>query len=128
MKDTVKQNDTGFTPQPLAGTKKREWFENEDERTAESRTFYKKTILKAGETSDLFDSLKIDPKILKDMEVAERKEGNKTVRTYTYAYSGYRFFISADVQALQTENIKDALSSKWGVENVGVSGNALALK
>ncbi|MCR5290237.1 MAG: class I SAM-dependent methyltransferase [Treponema sp.] len=30
MKDTVKQNDTGFTPQPLAGTKKREWFENEE--------------------------------------------------------------------------------------------------
>lgn len=105
-----------------------EWFLNSEENTAESRTYYRKGILKAGEMSDLFDSITIDKSVLDDLEVTEEKKDGKIIRTYSYSYSGYRFYIAADVQALQVNNIEDALVSKWGITNVGVSGGALTLK
>lgn len=100
------------------------WAENASERTAESSTYYYRTDLSSGETSALlFDQLKIDAALadLGQMKTTESKEGNKTVYTYSYQYDGATFYIEADVQAIQTHNINDAIKSQWGVSNVTAS-------
>lgn len=97
------------------------WAENAAERTAESSTYYYKKDLSSGETSALlFDQLKIDADLadLGQMTTTETKEGNKTVYTYTYQYDGATFYIEADVQAIQTHNVNEAIKSQWGVSNV----------
>lgn len=108
-----------------------EWFENKQENrnSEETRTFYRKSVLKGEKTSDLFDTLTVDSKIANDMRVIKTKnQEGKTVITYEYKYSGYRFYVEADVQALQTHNINGAISSKWGVRNVAAEGGKLVLK
>ena len=111
------------------------WTLNEKESTAESQTYYLNKMLKAKEPSALlFNELTIDGEITDDehMKVEEKTttEGNKkvTVYTYTYDYDGYTFYIEADVQAIQTHNVNDAIGSLWGVSNVSASNGTVTVK
>lgn len=104
------------------------WAENPAERTDESRTYYYKSVLKAGKDSEpVFDQLMIDKSIVKlgkvNQEPEDPQPGDRIVYTYEYKYDGCVFYIEADVQAIQTHNINDAIKSQWGVDNVTGSYN-----
>ena len=100
------------------------WFENEAEATDESHTYYYRTDLDGGATSDnLFDQIMIDKKIAEKARTIETKDGNKKIYTYVYKYDGATFFIEADVQAIQTHNANDAIKSQWGVDNITADYN-----
>jgi len=106
------------------------WQKNAKESTAERETYYYTSIVKGQEqTADLFDQLQLDGKVLEDMTVTEGDwvNGKKTY-SYSYAYSGLRICIEAEVQALQTHNINKAIKSVWGVQNVSVSDGALSVQ
>ncbi len=101
------------------------WALNKKEQTAESNTYYYKSDLDPDDTSALlFDKVSIDKEIIDLGKVNETTEtysdGNKTktVYKYEYQYDDCVFFIEADVQAIQTHNINDAIKSQWGVSNV----------
>ena len=98
------------------------WQINPAETTTESATYYYSTTLAAGDdTAPLFDRLAIDNKVAEIESYTTRTEGSKTVYTYKYRYDGYAFIIEADVQAIQTHNVNDAIHSQWGVGNVSAS-------
>ncbi len=106
------------------------WQKNSRESTTERETYYYTSVLKGQEqTPDLFNRLQLDPKVLDDMTVTESDwvNGKKTY-TYTYAYSGLRICIEAEVQALQTHSINRAIKSVWGVQNVSVSDGVLSVQ
>lgn len=95
------------------------WVINPVEHTEESDTYYYRTTLAAGAvTDDLFDQLMIDSDLAKVEEYKTSTQGNKQVYSYRYRYNGYAFIIEADVQAIQTHNIDQAIPSQWGVTNV----------
>ena len=105
------------------------WAANKQESTPESETYYLRNVLKANASSPLlFDTLQIDKSVYdlgdKKTTTTTRKEGeeNVTVITYEYDYDGFTFYIEADVQAIQTHNVNDAIESLWGVKNV-TAGN-----
>ena len=111
------------------------WKENTKEATPESRTFYLKKMLKASASSPLlFNELTIDKEVanLANEEVTTREKtenGQKiTVIEYTYDYDDYTFYIEADVQAIQTHNVNDAIKSLWGVSNVSASNGTVTVK
>ena len=104
------------------------WTINKSESTEERATYYYKSILPGGNTTAaLFDTLQIDGKIIDNMKTETRTEGNKTIFTYTYQYDGYTFYIEADVQAIQTHNVMDAIHSQWGVYNVTAGNGSLSV-
>lgn len=95
------------------------WAENKAEATDESRTFYYKSVLPANATTaDLFNQIRIDGKLAELGKTTTHVEDGKTIFTYEYKYDGYSFRIEADVQAIQTHNINQAIKSQWGVDNV----------
>ena len=50
------------------------------------------------------------------------EENGYTTITYEYVYDGYKFFLEAEVNAVQTHNAADAIKSAWGVDvNVSLS-------
>ena len=111
------------------------WKENTEESTKESRTFYLKKMLPASETSDLlFNELTIDNEVANlDNSKTTTKETNDngkkiTVITYQYDYDGYTFYIEADVQAIQTHNVNDAITALWGVSNVSAGDGVVTVK
>ena len=91
------------------------WFENPNEKTTESSTYYYSELLPGGEFTDLlFDQLKIDKSVAeREDEPVVTKEGNRTIYTYVYKYDGCAFYIEADVQAIQAHNAQDAIESQW---------------
>lgn len=110
------------------------------ESSTESATYYYRTPLNSkADTEPLFDTLTIDKKVMPDMHMPTADElkspeyadyvtvtqtnSGATVYTYNYKYDGYTFYIEADVQALQTHNIQDAIHSQWGVYNVEVQAD-----
>lgn len=108
------------------------WQINKDESTAESDTYYYSSILKSGQTTEpVVNRLRVSDRIVSEKDgnfkVSEKKEGNKTIYTYEYKYNGYRACIEADVQALQTHNVNDAIRGIWGVQNVSVSDGHLSV-
>ena len=110
------------------------WAINSKEHSAESDTYYLRKMLKGGETSaDLFDTLQIDASVYKlgnkktTTTTPEDKEG-VTVITYEYDYDDFTFYIEADVQAIQTHNVNDAIGSLWGVSNVSASNGTVTVK
>ena len=50
------------------------------------------------------------------------EENGYTTITYEYVYDGYKFFLEAEVNAVQTHNAADAIKSAWGVD-VNVSAD-----
>ncbi len=111
------------------------WAVNKDEHSDESDTYYLKTKLGAGKDSALlFNELTIDESIAEEgnMDVNEsvkNVDGREvTVYTYTYDYNGCTFYIEADVQAIQTHNVNDAITSLWGVDNVSASNGTVTVK
>ena len=116
------------------------WQINPKEHTLESDTYYLTNMLPGAKGSDqinpsalLFNQLTIDGSIMdeenmhKDTQV--NQNGNKitTVYTYTYDYDQYTFYIEADVQAIQTHNVNDAIDSLWGIGNVSASGGKITV-
>lgn len=99
------------------------WTENPAERTEESSTYYYKTDLDPNADSALiFDQIMIDRQLAKisKVDVTEESAGGvtKKIYKYIYKYDGCAFYIEADVQAIQTHNINEAIKSQWGVDNV----------
>lgn len=98
-----------------------DWIIDESATTPERTVLYYTKILPVGETTPAFtDVLRIDPAIgTKVTEVVETKTVNgreyKTI-VYEYDYDGYTFEIQADVDAVQTHNVVDAIKSAWGVD------------
>lgn len=115
--------------------------ENNNLLPHETETFYYKTKLGANDLSaPLFDKLMIDRAVIPDMHMPTDEElksdaykdyvtitedpiGNTKIYSYSYKYDGYTFCIEADVQALQTHNVQDAIHSAWGVYNVKVDAD-----
>ena len=94
------------------------WQKNAKEHTEESDTYYLSKMLPKKKASDLlFNELTIDGSVADKAHMTkhENKEGNKTVITYTYDYNDYTFYIEANVQAIQTHNVNDAIGSLWCV-------------
>ena len=111
------------------------WQVNSAEHTTESDTYYLTKMLPANEASGLlFNELTIDKSVADkaNMTVSEKetKEGSKTVKvvTYTYDYNDYTFYIEANVQAIQTHNVNDAIESLWGVTNVTAADGIVTVK
>ena len=105
------------------------WQINDRETTAERRVFYLNTILPAGETSaPVVSAIRVNNKVLDDVEVTEDRQGSKTVYTYRYRYEGYSICVDADVQSVQSHNPDDAVRSAWGVQNVTVSGDTVTVR
>ena len=108
------------------------WAINEKEHTKESDTYYLRNMLSGGETSaDLFDTLQIDAAVydLGDVKTTTtHTDTNKTVITYKYDYDDFTFYIEADVQAIQTHNVNDAIGSLWGVSNVSAGNGTVTVK
>lgn len=117
------------------------WQINPKEHTPESDTYYLTKMLPGVKGSDklnpsalLFNQLTIDSSIVDDNHMKQEEEvvddGDKkiTIYTYTYDYDNYTFYIEANVQAIQTHNVNDAIDSLWGVENVSASGGQIHVK
>ena len=94
------------------------WQEVEKERTYESRTYIYKNLLKGNtKTEPIFNQLQIDKSVADIKEVRldpEQSKDNRKVYTVLYQYDGYAFYIEAEVQAIQTHNVQDAIRSQWG--------------
>ena len=114
------------------------WQKNDAEHTAESDTYYLTNMLKGNATSPLlFDTLQIDTKVyqLGNKETTTTRktpenpgEGEVQVITYKYDYDDFTFYIEADVQAIQTHNVNDAIGSLWGVNNVSAANGTVTVK
>ena len=108
------------------------WAINSKEHSKESDTYYLRKMLSGGETSaDLFDTLQIDASVydLGDVKTTTtHTDTNKTVITYEYDYDDFTFYIEADVQAIQTHNVNDAIGSLWGVSNVSAGNGTVTVK
>ncbi len=107
------------------------WQKNTKEHTEESDTYYLSKMLPKKKASDLlFNELTIDGSVADKAHMTkhEKKEGNKTVITYTYDYNDYTFYIEANVQAIQTHNVNDAIGSLWGVTNVSAKNGKVTVK
>lgn len=117
------------------------WKLNSKEDTPETQTFYLKRVLKGGSGKDggessplLFNELTIDESVVNEKNMTRSEsvtqDGNKTITTYTYSYDydGYTFYIEADVQAIQTHNVNDAISALWGVSNVSAKNGVVTVK
>ena len=109
------------------------WIIDESATTPERTVLYYTKLLPVGETTPAFtDTLTIDPAIgTKVTEVVETETENgreyKTI-TYEYEYDGYTFKIQADVDAVQTHNVVDAVKSAWGVDVTVSEDGILSLK
>ena len=138
--DSDKSKDTTMDPELIKlsyGSKaynSSAWAINEKEHSKESDTYYLKKMLEGGATSaELFDTLQIDASVydLGNKKTTTTKSSDKdgvTVITYEYDYDDFTFYIEADVQAIQTHNVNDAIGSLWGVNNVRASNGTVTVK
>lgn len=92
------------------------WLEDTDAKTEERTVLYLNRILKAGETVDFADSIRIKPEIRNKMTVTTTTTETGTTYVYEYEYNGYSFQVSAEVDAVQTHNAEEAIKSAWGVD------------
>jgi len=88
------------------------WKEDKSAATDEQRVFYYTDIVNpGGETKPFTDTLTIDPK------VATEATGKSAVAGSKFDYKNVEFRIQARVDAVQTHNGKDAMTSAWGRTN-----------
>lgn len=112
--------DTALSPGliDLGLSKGNGWIVDEKASTAERTVLYYQNVLPAGEESpSLCDTLKIHSDIAKKAAetVVEDENGYRTITT-RYVYDGYRFQLTAEVDAVQTHNAREAIKSAWGVD------------
>lgn len=94
-------------------------------QTDERVVLYYNKMLPKGESSAPFtDTITVYVDDTIALAKTENREGN--VIRYTYDYSGYKFQIEAEVDAVQEHNAHDAILSAWGVD-VNVSDGILSL-
>lgn len=106
-----------------------DWIIDKSATTAERVILYYTKILEKGETAPAFtDTLRIDPsigtKVSETVDTKVKDGVEYTMITYTYEYDGYTFEIQANVDAVQTHNVVDAVKSAWGVD-VKISENGI---
>ena len=124
--NTVPKKTTKLSPKQIHlmyggkdGYNTGKWFENPNEKTTESSTYYYKDLLPGSKngTSDtdlLFDQIKIDKSVAEREDEPEvTKDGNRTIYTYVYKYDGCAFYIEADAQAIQAHSAQEAIESQW---------------
>ena len=100
------------------------WVEDKESSTAERTILYYTDILPVGaETTAFADTLRVDNAITTKVYETVNEENGYTTITYEYVYDGYKFFLEAEVNAVQTHNAADAIKSAWGVDvNVAADG------
>lgn len=102
------------------------WQIAKDQSTTERTVlYYTKAVATGDSTPALSDTIRINPSIAKD--VTKHVDGYTI--TYTYKYNGYTFHVDAEVDAVQTHNAKDAITSAWGVDvNVSDDETTMSLQ
>lgn len=107
------------------------WLLDEKASTTERTVLYYAGILPAGEsTRYLSKTLKINSAIAEHASetVSVNEQGYKTITT-EFAYDGYQFNLTAEVDAVQTHNAQDAIKSAWGVDvNIAADGTLSLLQ
>ena len=65
---------------------------------------------------------------MKETITKEDENGYQTIET-VYEYDGYRFYIEAEADAVQTHNAQEAIKSAWGVDvEVSEDGKTIRLR
>lgn len=83
------------------------WLLSQAESTDEMLVFYYKSVLPAGnETSAVIDSIKLSPAVA---------EMNDLLKSMNNDDANLQIVLSAEVDAIQTNHIADAVQSAWGV-------------
>lgn len=101
------------------------WMEDETARTTERSVWYYTSPVKSGTTtSPLSDTIRIDNAVATKVSEESHEEDGKVVTTKVYAYDGYTFNLTAEVDAVQNHNAADAIKSAWGVD-VTMSGDTI---
>lgn len=101
------------------------WLEDETARTAERSVWYYTSPVAAGSTTALLsDTIRIDNAVASKVSEETYEEDGKLVTETVYAYDGYTFNLTAEVDAVQNHNAADAIRSAWGVE-VTMSGDTI---
>ncbi len=105
------------------------WIEDEKASTAERTVYYYTKILPAGSQSpDLSSTLTISPQIAEKAETTVSVNGDYKTTTTKYAYDDYRFNLTAEVDAVQTHNAREAIKSAWGVDVDVAADGTLSLQ
>lgn len=98
-------------------TEENGWTEDPDGRTDERKIWYLNRELKAGESVDFSDYLRLRPEIQNQMtEKVEQQPDGTAIHVFSYAYDGYEFRVNISAEAVQTHNGADAVKSAWGVD------------
>ena len=108
------------------------WVMDEKASTPERTILYYTNLLTPGETTpSLSDALQIDAAVsrkVKETITKEDENGYQTIET-VYEYDGYRFYIEAEADAVQTHNAQEAIKSAWGVDvEVSEDGKTIRLR
>ena len=101
------------------------WIEDVNAQTTERSVWYYTSPVAAGSTTGLLsDTIRIDNAVTTKVEENTYTEDGKTVTETVYAYDGYTFNVTAEVDAVQNHNAVDAIKSAWGVD-VEMSGDTI---
>lgn len=105
------------------------WIVDTSATTAERTVLYYKNILPVGASStNLSDTLSIDPSIAtKVIETVKETDEGKVI-TFVYEYDGYTAHIDAEADAVQTHNAQEAIKSAWGVDVTIAADGSLSLR
>ncbi len=97
------------------------WIEDTSAQSPERRVLYYPNILKSGtETPAFADAVRINNEIMTKVKETRTEENGAVTITQEFAYQGVRFYLRAEVDAVQTHNAEDAIMSAWGV-NVNIA-------
>ncbi len=87
------------------------WTEDTASRTAERNVFYYAGPLDSTNGSQLIESVRVSPNVLKYVREVSAQNGTTQ---YVYAYDGLGFVIEVQVDAVQNRHSEDARNSAWG--------------
>ena len=97
------------------------WILDQSASTQERQVYYYKGILSHEEgkntSAPLIDNFLISPEVTRDCVVKVETIGDVTKTTYTYAYDGIGFVVTAEVDAVQTHHARAAMTSAWGTNS-----------